>query len=479
MSLKLARLLVPIAALVVLGLATANAHADIEEGFLTPTVVGYGKLEANGPTNGHSECASASETPGPTEGNPGGGLPYTCGRWDLWSTAECSAVSSEETRCYNILRATNLDAAGWRYDHMKVCNPSRCIEDSSFNGPRILTRTQYCDVQVGGCEDWEYGPWTATVYFVDTRAPSAQWLSAPADSSIVYSDVTQQQFTFSTDENQEMPTFSCERDDSGVVEPCLSGWIWGQLGDGIHKLCVKAKDVSGLIGSATCRTWQQETFPTVQVVGGPPASGAGAEAPFTYRSNKTTHAADGSTLGYDCKLDAADWQPCAAAGETYEEMKAGDHSFEVRAAWHGAFDASGVVHYSQPAKYEWNVASTCETDQAVCEREAEEKATKEAEEKAAKEAEEKAAKEAEEKASQGGGGILQPVNTTTTNVNNTTTNNQSTVTCRPGFKLKKVKVKVRVGKTKSGKPKFKFKKKTRCVNVKKAKKKKKGKKKRG
>lgn len=175
---------------------------------------------------------------------------------------------------------------------------------------------------------------------------------------MIISDSRHQTFAFRTDEDDEAPTFQC-RHDGGDRFPCASPHDWDAIADGKHEFCVTAIDASGLESvTQRCLRWEQETTPTATIASAPPAATSATGAAFTYASNKTAHPADGSTLAFECALDAGAFAPCAATGKTVAGLSDGTHQFSVRAIFHGALDPPGISHASAPASRTWVVDTT-------------------------------------------------------------------------------------------------------------------------
>jgi hypothetical protein len=247
---------------------------------------------------------------------------------------------------------------GWAFDHWSSETPPGKPEPCSGASTACTFKTQLTDCRNDICQTSEFGPWTVIAHFVDTRAPRVGFSDAPPDGGVVFSDSRQQRFAFTTDENEEAPSFTCRRD-SGAFVVCSNPHLWSAIADGIHNLCVRATDASGLQSTNTsCRRWQQETHPTASIVNRPPAVTAAVTAGFTYTSNKASHPADGSTLSFECKLDTGAFAPCPSGGKSHERLGDGRHQFFVRAVFHGGLDPAGVTRRSPEASYSWTVDTT-------------------------------------------------------------------------------------------------------------------------
>jgi hypothetical protein len=248
--------------------------------------------------------------------------------------------------------------AGWSFDHWssetQPGRPAPCAgtrADCTF-------KTQQTDCRNSVCVPSEFGPWTVVAHFVDTRAPTVTLGEVPKEGSVVFSDTRQQSFAFTTDEDDEAPSFACQHD-SGAFVACSNPHLWSAIADGMHKLCVRATDASGLQSTSTsCRRWEQETNPTASIVNHPPSTTSSLSAGFTYTSNKASHPADGFTLSYECRLDFGSFAPCPSAGKGYGPLDDGQHRFSVRAVFHGALDPAGVTRRSAEASLGWEVDTT-------------------------------------------------------------------------------------------------------------------------
>jgi hypothetical protein len=245
--------------------------------------------------------------------------------------------------------------AGWAFDHWSGGKCSGANTSCSFR----TTETTCTGGPEPECQPRrELGPWTVIAHFVDTRAPTVGFNSGPADNSMVVGDSREQGFSFSTNEDQEAPSFECRRD-TGPFVPCTSPHAWSGIADGVHDFCVRARDASGRPSTnAPCRHWEQETNPTASIVTKPASPTAATSASFSYTSNKASHPADGFTLSYECKLDTGPYGACPVNGESYSQLPDGSHTFFVRSVFHGVLDAPGVTRKSADASHSWTVDTT-------------------------------------------------------------------------------------------------------------------------
>jgi hypothetical protein len=315
----------------------ATARAQLTDNYdLTRGATGHGIVRANT----QADCESPAPTPQGTE-------------------ADCPIVSAfgfetcipAQRRCNASISAVNV--SGWHFTKWVKgpCNTSTnavCTFQSSETT---------CNAQ-DECTTRGLGPWTAVAEFVDDRAPTMEFRTAPANNSVVISDTRRQDITFGTDEDVEQPALQCSRDGAAFAN-CTSPDTRTNLADGIHSLCIKGKDPSGKDSTnQPCRTWQQETTPTATIQNAPPATTTATGAAFTYTSNKVGHAADGSTLNFECKLDAQAFAPCLAAGQSYAGLADGPHTFSVQAVLHAQLDPALARHVSAAATRTWTIDTT-------------------------------------------------------------------------------------------------------------------------
>jgi len=328
-----------LAVLAVLALCSlpATARAQLTDNYdLTRGATGHGIVRANG----QADCESPAPTPQGTEAD--------CAIVNAFNFENCIPA---QRRCNASITAVNV--AGWHFTRWVrgPCNTSTqavCTFQSSET---------ICDAN-DDCNTRGLGPWTAVAEFVDDRAPTMEFRTAPANNSVVLSDTRRQDITFGTDEDIEQPALQCSRD-GGAFASCASPEVRANLADGIHSQCIKGKDPSGKDSTnQPCVTWQQETIPTATIQNAPPATTTAKSAAFTYTSNKLGHAADGSTLNFECKLDAQAFAPCLAAGQSYANLADGTHTFSVQAVFHAQMDPALARHVSAAATRTWTIDTT-------------------------------------------------------------------------------------------------------------------------
>src|ERR671914_749462 len=199
----------------------------------------------------------------------------------------------------------------------------------------------------------------------DRTPPETQLLERPSTPSTAEAAL----FRFSGTDNASPVTFECKLD-AGAFEPCSSPAVFENLSLGVHTLQVRAVDASGNVDSSPASyTWTVNAQP----VGQPPETTI-EEGPdlTTVRSDATFdfHASERNAT-FQCKLDAADWAPCAWTGSgnvltgtqgsiSYTGLSVGTHSFEVR-----AIDLDSNVDQT-PATHTWRVTPPPVPTQGVC-----------------------------------------------------------------------------------------------------------------
>ena len=167
------------------------------------------------------------------------------------------------------VRVTAQAPAGWRFARWSE-QSDRCAT-STIATCTIRSQEVNCDDEGENCVTNEPGPFVVIAEFVDTRAPTITNIAGPAQLDIAFDDARQQTFGFTTNEDDEAPRFRCQLDAAPTAN-CENPHRLNGLVDGIDRLCVTATDASGLASVPLCRTWQQETTPTVVLGNRPPAA---------------------------------------------------------------------------------------------------------------------------------------------------------------------------------------------------------------
>jgi hypothetical protein len=336
-----------VAGLLVVTGGTADAVGSTS---LTPGVVGYGTVHVSA-ASPPADCAAPASNAGGTNANVDAGHEYDCAAFTASSYDTCTGSIADFGFSCEITLVAQTSGTGWRFDHWS----GDCSGASATC--TATTRIDECDPDVKPvCQPWQYfGPLTVVAHFVDTQAPTINMAVAPPNNGVVYSDSHVQTFSWTTNEDDEAPSFACKRD-GGSFNGCSSGFTWSSIADGIHDFCVHATDASGLQGTDQCRHWQQESNPVATIVTHPPAMTGTPDASFGYTSNKASHPADGSTLTYLCRLDDAPFGACPTTLPSYDLLANGQHTFQVESVFTAAL--GGGAHASPVASYTWTQADT-------------------------------------------------------------------------------------------------------------------------
>lgn len=173
----------------------------------------------------------------------------------------------------------------------------------------------------------------------DMTPPDTAITAAP-DAATGSTDAT---IAFSADPDQADATFECALD-GGAFEPCGSSVEFSHLGDGAHRLEVRATNAFGLTDETPAGAeWIVEAPPetTLETKSTDPADVTAVTFTFTGSDNAT----ESSELAFECAVDGGEFASCASPS-TVEGLSPGTHTFEVRAV-----DPT-------PASYEWTVEAT-------------------------------------------------------------------------------------------------------------------------
>lgn len=165
------------------------------------------------------------------------------------------------------------------------------------------------------------GNWSNVVthhWILETVTPPLSITSTPAR----YSTRTSAQFLFNAEAGS---TTRCQLDSQPVQDPCPSGVKYSYLPAGTHIFSVTATDPA-LNETTRTYTWDIKTAkPAVAIEAAslPAASSTSADAAFALTT------ANGDA---ECRLDGSAWSDCESnAGQSYENLADGNHTFEVRA----------------------------------------------------------------------------------------------------------------------------------------------------
>ena len=256
-----------------------------------------------------------------------------CGAIGAADFSTCGPVGTD-THC-NITLTAQAPNPGWAFKEWAAVS-SRCAGGTA--ACTFRTRERDCDANGGNCVEREFGPFLMVAVFENRRSPTVTFGRAPAEGDVVFDDSATQTFTWTTDEDDEAPTFRCARE-GGRFEACTSPHTLRDLSDGEHFLCVFGIDASGSPSNQPdCRTWRQEITPVVEIVAAPPAVTTATDASFTYASSKT-----GPGFGFECALDGAPFAPCLAEGRRMSGLSTGPHEFSVRVVL-GTAATAAVTH---------------------------------------------------------------------------------------------------------------------------------------
>ena len=126
--------------------------------------------------------------------------------------------------------------------------------------------------------------------------------------------------------------------------PCSETHLLSGLAEGSHTLTVRAIDLAGNVESTpSVHTWIVDTVtPDTEIVSGPPAFSASADATFQLDSNE----APGVT--FECSLDGGPYIACSETA-TFPDLGEGPHTLSVRSV-----DLAGNVD-PNPVANAWTV----------------------------------------------------------------------------------------------------------------------------
>jgi hypothetical protein len=179
------------------------------------------------------------------------------------------------------------------------------------------------------------GPVVSHSWVIDSTPPTVALSSGPR-GRVAAADAA---FSFgSTDPSAE---FDCRLDEAAFAS-CSSPLQLAGLADGSHRVEIRARDEIGNLSPVVSRSWTVDTTGPVVDLTGVPASGSPAgKVAIDFAS------AEADAI-FSCRLDGADWRPCASPYEA--EVAAGAHRFEVRAA-----DSLG--NQGPVAAHDWDAVS--------------------------------------------------------------------------------------------------------------------------
>jgi hypothetical protein len=194
------------------------------------------------------------------------------------------------------------------------------------------------------------GTATRSVYVLDTRAPTAPVVTAPAGPA----SGTAPSWTWT---GEAGATATCEllRDGVRVLSaPCASPWAPTLGADGTYVLTVRLTDAAGNVSAPTSASYVLDTTaPAPPVVAGPssPNSLSSPTFSFTAESGARTECRLSYAPGAGPPAPLGDWAACASP-TSWETTERGRYLVEVR-----ALDAAGNVSAVTGYAYEYDPAA--------------------------------------------------------------------------------------------------------------------------
>jgi hypothetical protein len=235
---------------------------------------------------------------------------------------------------------SGVDFVTYLYCGGTTCTPSTEIGTSWNDGDyavpwsaqpsdgsyRVLARVRD---QAGNTRDSE--PAAVTL---DNTAPAAEFESTP-DTLTNSSNAS---FSFASADTSA--GFECRLDAAVEFSPCVSPKSF-IVADGEHVFRIRPTDAAGNVGPVAQYTWTVDTIsPPVSITAKPSDPTNNESATFEFLSE------GGAT--FDCKLDAAAFDPCASPKVYAGPLADGIHTFSVRAR-----DAAGNV--GAATAYSWRI----------------------------------------------------------------------------------------------------------------------------
>ncbi len=297
------RRILPVLLLALL-LFPAAALADSDA--LTRGAFGHGTITASAAAGRTvpPACTTPASNPASVQAN--------CPAFAAGNSGQCTIRSGGLGNfCQITLNA--VASTGWAFDHWSA---GPCATSTNALCTFQTTNTSCTGGAEPECDPRQlFGPWTAVAVFNDTRAPTVT-IAGPGQNTVALDGQGQQTFSFTTNEDDEAPTFQC-RLDIGATAACASPLTLSNLSNGEHELCVTPSDASGLAGTKECRHWDQERPAGVQLTSTPAAATNSAAATFNYTSNQPS-------ATFECKLDGGAFAACPAAGKALAGLERRD-----------------------------------------------------------------------------------------------------------------------------------------------------------
>ena len=190
-------------------------------------------------------------------------------------------------------------------------------------------------------------------YVEDSSAPQTQIDGHPGALSA--SATAQFEFSASDGSGSGVASYQCRIDSTQGVDwnACTSPKAYTSLGEGAHKLEVRAIDAAGNTDATPADfEWSIDTAaPQTQIDTHPATLATSAAAQFTFSG---TDAGGSGVASYQCRRDSSEasaWVSCTSP-QSYATLADGSHSFEVR-----AIDQAGNADAS-PAAFSWSIDTT-------------------------------------------------------------------------------------------------------------------------
>jgi DNA-directed RNA polymerase specialized sigma24 family protein len=188
----------------------------------------------------------------------------------------------------------------------------------------------------GEGDDWSEGVRLGP--FVVPDAPAAELEDSPPAASRSPAAV----FRFSASESNA--DFECALD-GAEFSVCESPRRYRGLGQGKHRLAVRATGISGVAGEPAVYEWTVDTrAPKTRVTHEPPSATRVRSARFRFAANERG-------IRFACKLDESPWRRCTSP-QSFANLTEASHRFAVRAR-----DRAGNVD-GTPAVWRWSVDRT-------------------------------------------------------------------------------------------------------------------------
>lgn len=161
------------------------------------------------------------------------------------------------------------------------------------------------------------GPVISRNWTVDLTSPVLTFLTAP--SGLTRASTAEARFSSS-----EPGRFECRLDSEleSAFAACASPHSMISLGDGVHRLDVRAIDEAGNAGSASAEWTVLSTPPPVSVDAKPARFSPERTASFAFSSPRTI-------AGAVCRIDAGEWTACSSPA-TFGGLRDGPHDFALK-----------------------------------------------------------------------------------------------------------------------------------------------------